>query len=233
MDKENNIIDADFIEVDNENTKETLENKDNINKKPLFYNCKQVAQIVGEPESTIRYWAKFFDGILHIQVSNMVKKYTKTDIENLLFIKKLKDDNMTLKQIYEYCSEKGFNGEEQLIDSSNPLAVKAMVAAVAEEFEAKFNNMLEEIIKNQNETIRMLKEEIDNNNEILNQSISETVDEIVSEKLDKYVQEISKELLVTKETNDKIDKLRESMEKRKNETENKNFFSRILGKRNK
>lgn len=225
MGKNNIIIDTDFSEVNSE-----LNNDNNINKKPLYYTCKQVSQIVEETESTIRYWAKAFESILNIEVSNMVKRYTKTDIENLLFIKKLKEDGMTIKQIYDYCSEKGFNQEEKLVDTSNPLAIQIFIKALTVEIDEKFKQMYGDIITNQQQLVENLTQEIENNNAELNESIARTVDEVVTDKMDEYFESINRELAINRETNEKIDKIRESMESRRIENDKKGLFSRLFNK---
>ena len=222
----NNIVDVEFDEANSE-----LLNDENINGKPLYYTCKQVAQIVGENESAIRYWAKVFEPILKIEVSNMTKKYTKTNIENLMFIKKLlKEDGMTVKQTLEYCSSKGFNTEEGLVDVSNPLAIKTFVEAMTVEVDKKFDLMQSNIIKQQQEMIDNLTQIIADNNIKVSESLCKTVDEVVSDKMDGYFNSLQEELAITRETNEKIDKIRESMESRKIENEKKGLFSRLFKK---
>ena len=221
------IIDAEFRETNSD-----LFNDENINGKPLYYTCKQVAQIVEENESTIRYWAKVFEPILKIEVSNMTKKYTKTNIENLLFIKKLlKEDNMTVKQTLEYCSKKGFNNDEGLIDTSKPLAIKVFTKAMTEEFNGKFD-YIQGILLQQQQTINNLTQIIINNNIELSNSICRTIDEVVSDKLDEHFDSLEQK--ITKEMNDKTDRLRELMNERKEaeriKENNKGFFKKLFNK---
>lgn len=226
FDNEDNVVDVEFDEVNSE-----LFNNDTINGKPLYYTCKQVAQVVNENESTIRYWAKVFEPILNIEVSNMTKKYTKTNIENLMFIKKLlKEDNMTVKQTLEYCSKKGFNNEEGLIDTSNPLAIKTFTEAITVEIDKKLNGMQCNIIKQQQEMIDNLTKMILDNNSKLSDNLCRTIDEVVSDKMDGYFDSLQEELSITRETNEKIDKLRESMDARKEENELKNHKRGLFSK---
>ena len=236
--KKNDIIDVDFTEAD----EDLLENKD-INKKPLYYNCMQVAQIVDEPDSTIRYWSKVFQPLLQIKTSNNVRKYTKTNIENLLFIKKLlKEDGLTVKQAMEYCSKKGFDNETGLIDTSNPLVIQTFISAMTTQMDKKIEHMQNQIIEKQQQMINNLNNMLIEREENLKENIIVTVDEVISEKmnefnntLDNKFESIQKEIAITKDMNEKIDSMRESMKQRKEESEKENqekksFWSRLLNK---
>jgi len=220
------IIDAEFTEVNSD-----LFNNENINGKPLYYNCKQVAQIIDEVESTVRYWAKSFEPILNLEVSNMTRKYTKTNIENLLFIKKLlKVDGMTIKQTLDYCSNKGFNSKEGLIDTGNPLAIKTFTEAMTVEIDKKFDKMQEEIIKQQQIMIDNLSKVIIERNINLNNSLCKTVDVVVSDKMDGYFDSIQEELAITKETDKRVVMLIESMKNGDYNVKKKGLFSRLFKK---
>lgn len=182
-DNDKHIVDTDFIEVDIE---EKLENM-NINKEPLYYTRVQTAKILGENESTISYWSKQFQPLLNLKIINMTRKYTKIDIENLMFIQKLlRQDHLTIQQALEYCSEKGFNSESGLVDSSNPLAVQTFISAMTVEFDKKVSEMQNTIIQQQREMIENLQSIILQNNEELKQEICLTVDEVVTEKINDF-----------------------------------------------
>lgn len=240
MDKsKRDIIDVQFTEVN----EELLENK-NINKEPLYYNCMQVAQIVDEPDSTIRYWSKVFQPLLQIQTSNNVRKYTKTNIENLLFIKKLlKDDGLTVKQALEYCSEKGFDNETGLIDTSNPLAVQTFISAMTEEMNKKILDMQNSIIKQQQNMIDNLNKMLIEREDQLKESISITIDDVISDKMEQIsenmndkLDSIQKEIAVTRDLNEKMDFMKNAMEERKKEnqlatnTEKEHWWSKLFKK---
>lgn len=226
---ENVVIETDFTEVNSD-----LFNDENINGRPLYYTCKQVAQIIGENESTVRYWAKVFEPILKIEVSNMTKKYTKTNIENLLFIKKLlKEDGMTVKQTLEYCSSKGFNTEEGLIDVGNPLAIKTFIEAMTVEIDKKFDLMQSNIIKQQQEMIENLTQTITDNNIKVSENLCKTVDEVVSDKMDGYFNSLQSELAITKEIDEKAERLIEMMTNGDYQIRKKGIFSKFFSKERK
>jgi len=166
----------------------------------------------------------------------MTRKYTKTDIENLLFIQKLlRQDHLTIKQVEEYCMEKGFNSESGLVDSSNPLAVQTFISAMTVEFDKRVTEMQNSIIKQQQEMIDKLQQTIIDNNESLKQELSLTVDEVVTEKMNDFSENFTKELSVTQELNSKMDNLKELMEQRKKESEEqfqpKSLISKLFHKK--
>ena len=62
----------------------------------LYYSIKEVAEMVGVSESTLRYWEKEFSFIKPKVTANKVRQYTEKDIEqvkliyNLIKVKGLK-----------------------------------------------------------------------------------------------------------------------------------------------
>jgi len=213
-----------------------------INGEPLFYSTIQVAELVGVDASTIRYWSKRFDNLLDIQVSNKNKQYRKSDISKLKFIKKLaKEDGLSLQQVEDYCSTKGFNLEDienAVLDQSNPLAVQVFTSAVMSEINQNLNSFAEKLlaqIDEKNKYHIISQQEL---NEKLREEIVTTVDEVVSEKLDTKLTELkdfidAREIEATKRDNEMIDIIKNNMEQKKEESvnEKKGFFTNIFGKR--
>ena len=213
-----------------------------INGEPLFYSTIQVAELVGVDASTIRYWSKRFDNLLDIQVSNKNKQYRKSDISKLKFIKKLaKEDGLSLQQVEDYCSTKGFNLEDienAVLDQSNPLAVQVFTSAVMSEINQNLNSFAEKLlaqIDEKNKYHIISQQEL---NEKLREEIVTTVDEVVSEKLDTKLTELkdfidAREIEATKRDNEMIDIIKNNMEQKKEESvnEKKGFFKNIFGKR--
>ncbi|MHB9924615.1 helix-turn-helix domain-containing protein [Clostridium botulinum] len=239
-----NIIDAEFTNVEeninNEDTKTRL-----IRGEPLFYTTTQVSEMVGVEPSTIRFWSKRFENLLDVEISNKNKQYKKLDVEKLKFIKKLtREDGLTLQQVQDYCSTKGFDIneiEQSVVDSSNPLAIQTIMSALTVEIDKKLNsfseNLLNEIDKRQKSGI-LIQQEM---NDKLHETIALTVDEIVSEKLDKSVSEFKsyvdeKERQATSRDIEMIDMLKNNMEERKKQQEEleaekkKSFWGRLFGK---
>jgi DNA-binding transcriptional MerR regulator len=221
------IIDTDFEEISNE---ELLENSD-INKEPLYYTRSQVAKILKVKESTVSYWSKEFQPLLKLKIINMTRKYTKRDIENLLFIQKLlKEDGLTVQQVFDYCSKKGFNNEEGLVDTSNPLAIQTFISAMTIEFDKKVSEMQNGIIKQQKDMIENLQQIILDNNEKTKQEISITVDDIVTEKMNEFKEEFTKEMIENNRLTQMSYDLMLKQEQRKKESEEHSQQTGLLAK---
>lgn len=234
------IIDADFVEVDSE---EILKDKE-IKREPLYYTRSQVAKILGEKESTVSYWGKEFQSLLNIKIINMTKKYTKTNIENLIFIQKLlREDRLTIEQVKQYCSEKGFDNESGLIDTSNPLAIKTFISAMTSEMDKKILDMQNSIIKQQQNMIDNLNKMLVEREDQLKESISITIDDVISDKMEQISENIDnkldliqKEVAVTRDLNEKMDFMKNAMEERKKEnqlatsTEKQHWWSKLFKK---
>jgi DNA-binding transcriptional MerR regulator len=241
---EENIIDTNYEEIIDEGLFET---DININREPLYYNCMQVAKILDEPDSKIRYWSKMFQPLLNIPISNNNRKYTKSNIENLMFIRKLlKEDGLTVKQAYDYCSQKGFNNEIGL-DTGNPLAIKTFISGLTDEMDKKFIEMQNITIKQQQDMINILQNIIKENNIALKEGIINTIDEVVSDKMNGYFDSLQNELSITQETNRRVEENLDNnnkiisentkainefkclnLEQIKNQQEPKSFISKIF-----
>lgn len=52
----------------------------------LYYSIKEVAEMVGVSESTLRYWEKEFPFLKPKVTSNKVRQYTEKDIEQVKLI---------------------------------------------------------------------------------------------------------------------------------------------------
>ena len=166
----------------------------------------------------------------------MTRKYTKTNIENLMFIQKLlRQDHLTIEQVKSYCSEKGFNSEEGLVDGSNPLAIQTFISAMTVEFDKKVTEMQNNIIKQQQDMIEKLQSIIILSNEQLKQEVSLTVDEVMTEKMNDFKEEFTKEIIENNRIAQQSNDLLLKMEQRKRESEEQNqhqgFFGRIFGKK--
>ncbi|NFV48065.1 MerR family transcriptional regulator [Clostridium botulinum] len=67
--------------------------------KELTYTTSEVAEILNENESTIRYWCDCFSDYIHIEREGRNRKFTKSNIDDLAFTKELlKKERLTIKQ---------------------------------------------------------------------------------------------------------------------------------------
>ena len=62
----------------------------------IYYSIKEVAAIIGVPESTLRYWEKQFSEVKPKKTKSGVRQYKKEDID-------------LLKLIYHLLKDKGMN----------------------------------------------------------------------------------------------------------------------------
>ena len=181
-----NIQDVDF-------TEDNLTN--NIRGSALYYSTGQVAQMLDVPDSTIRYYTKVFDEILEIQVVNKQRKYTDGDIDKLKFIIGLKNENMSVKQILEYCqTETEFNSQNKIqVSDSSPLSIKVLAKALMEQQEIQFNSLKEELF------MRVEKQILDLHNQSLEhqdrirddikEEVAISIDECIEKSLDSKLDE--------------------------------------------
>lgn len=213
-----------------------------IRGKALYFSTSQVANVLNQPDSKIRYYTNVFDEILNIEVSNKQRRYTEQDIDKLRFLIELKQEGMTIKQIQEYCQQVDFeNSKDIQIKETNPLSIKGMAKALLEEQAKLISEMQQEIIKQQQAMIDDLNERLLEREEQLKESISITVDDVISEKInemnkniDDKLDSIQKEVAVTRELNEKMDIIKNNMEERKKEnqlkinTEKQSFLSKLF-----
>ena len=64
----------------------------------IFYTIKEVAKLVGEPESTLRYWEEEFpEEITPSRNDRKIRSYTENDINNIRTIQYfIRDHGLTL-----------------------------------------------------------------------------------------------------------------------------------------
>lgn len=189
------IIDVEYKEY-KERLGKTLEEK-NINGEPFYYNATQVSKLLNEKLSTIRYWVVALNSVLKIKNS----KFTKTDIENLLLVKKLKATGYTIKQIEEYCTENLMPPEElSLQDPKNPIGNKA--------FLQQFSIAMEKLNENIDYKLSLLDEKINILQELNNdidEKIEKVIPELISQTIDDKINSIDsiKEDIISSINSDK------------------------------
>lgn len=81
----------------------------------LYYSIKEAAQIVGVPESTLRYWEKQFNELQPRKTQGGARQYTKEDLDLLKLISHLlKDKGLTIASAKERLK----STKQQVVDSS-------------------------------------------------------------------------------------------------------------------
>lgn len=118
---------------------------------PKYYTTGQVAKILGENESTIRFWCDEFDEFLKILRSGRNRQFTSLDIKRLEYIKYLlRKENFTIKQVKEFLSTKeaqlmrpvGKEREQIIIDALS----KVIIDEIAQHFKSLEERIVEKIL---------------------------------------------------------------------------------------
>lgn len=92
MDNVNNSKDEEF------NTQDDSDKR--IKGEIKYYNTKDVAEELGESESTIRFWCDSFKDSMDIKRVGRNRKFTRHNIDQLKYAKGLlRDDGYTVEQV--------------------------------------------------------------------------------------------------------------------------------------
>ena len=234
-----NIIDTDFNEV-----KEEFDNNNDINGKQLYFLTSQVAQIISETDSTVRFWATKFKSILKIEMSGSHRKFSRDNIEKLKYIKKLlREDHFSINQVMEF-AEKDIESTEIKIQESEPMAMQALASAIMIEVGAELEDYKLMIKK---ELIQEMKQgflDQQNVQEINKQEFKDFIAATIQNNESKQLSDLKFQLdtMQTQESEAKdrdieiLDLLKLGMEDRVkaseiNLSEKKGFFKNIFGKR--
>ena len=215
--------------VDNENIKdvefEEVGKEKIIRGSALYYSTNQVATILGESDSKIRYYSNVFEDILNIEISNKQRRYKQEDIDKLKFIIELKNEGMTLKQIKEYCQEVDFNNGEIAVKESNPLSIKVLAQALMDEQTKQIELMKADILESLKQF--MIEQKIANDESIakIREEVCITVDDVVSEKLNENMDKLNNDIAEIKESIKFAVISKEDIEKANNK---KSWFSKIF-----
>lgn len=219
------IKDADYKEVDKKIK--------NIRGKALYFSTSQVANILEQPDSKIRYYTTVFNDILNIEISNKQRRYTEQDIDKLRFIIKLKNEGLTIKQISEYSENVDFEGEDGKIQikESNPLAIKTLAAALLEEQNNQLQNfksdLMHEISDKMKEQLNLINTQNEKTIEKIREDVSITVDQTVSERLNSSLTDFNENLNTKLNTNINSIKSEIAIDSEKKSNQSKEIVEKI------
>jgi DNA-binding transcriptional MerR regulator len=137
----------------------------------VYYTAVQVASIIGVDVSVIRSWTKpdAFENELDIKRVNGRRVFTKQDIENIKFIKDLRDKKYPVKQIKEVIAKKGFKYAEYdsgLIDPKDPFGFDALSIKITEENKKQLKIFIQELINENNKLINTVDNKVNRIEEI-------------------------------------------------------------------
>ena len=84
-----------------------------------YYKIKEVAEIIGVPQSTLRFWESEFENLTPVRSSHNQRYYTPQDIQNLQIIKYLiKDRKIKISAAKEYLKKNPSNISKKIIIST-------------------------------------------------------------------------------------------------------------------
>lgn len=159
----------------------------------LYYSISQVADLLGEEDSSVRYYTNVFDDILKIQISNKEFTYTNKDIDKLEFLINLKNKGMTIKEIQKYCEALPSNLDDLIeIKENNSLSVKEIITTIVGLENKELINLKENLFNKIREDNELHIGKIDNiiskqNNQLesLKEDMLKEIKEYIDYKFDK------------------------------------------------
>ncbi|MBZ9693399.1 MerR family transcriptional regulator [Clostridium sp. M14] len=183
-------------------------------------NAVQLSKLIDEPDTTVRNWADKHQQYLYIKKINNRFVYTQASVDQFKFIKDLcRNKNFTHKQIAEHIKQHGFKYQSYdsgLVNPEDPLGFQALSSALALENKKQLQEFISSFIEYQQQENNRLVESIKSEVSLTTQ---ETVENSMSSieiklqeqqqsniKLTEQLEEMKKELALTKESNEKLEK---------------------------
>jgi len=112
----------------------------------LYYSINQVAALLDEEDSNIRYYTSIFDNILKIEILDKELRYTNRDIDKLEFLINLKNKGMTIKEVQKYCEELPLDIEDLIeIKENNSISAKEIVGTILDLENKQIENLREHL----------------------------------------------------------------------------------------
>jgi hypothetical protein len=162
--------------------------------------------------------------------------FKEADIEKLRYIQKLlREDNLTINQVKQYCSEEDMSLIESKFKDSEPIMIQSIATAISLEvanyldgFKESLNKQIAEEIQNS-----LIQQQMDL--KIFQSELKESIEEKISKEIQSNMESIKgqineMELKARERDLEIIDNLRKSMEEQKKLSEKKGFFGRLFGK---
>ena len=199
---------------------------------PKYYKTKDVAEELGESESTIRFWCKSFEESIEIKRDGRDRMFTRHNIKQLKFAQELlRDKNYSVNRVKEMIRKKESEIVEEL-PKQEPLVIQALAKALAMEMQGTFGQMLEndrkerqmeltiiceELAKSQNNLINNITEKIDTS---VGNSIEDIKNDVSEIKDNKEVASLKEEIITLKdEIKKREDQFKEVLEKQDKKAE--------------
>lgn len=223
----NNIVDIEFTE---DKTVKFIKGK------PLYYKTNDVADLLEENPSTIRFWTECFKDFLNIELSGRNRKFKEVDIEKLRYIKKLlREDNLTINQVKQYCSEEDMSIIESKMKQSEPIMIQSIASAITLEVGAYMEDFKESLRQQILQEIKDGLIQQQNSLQSFQNDLKEYIAVTIAEEVKSNVESIKGhidtiELRARERDLEMMDVLKKGMEeqRRLNEQKKKGFWSRLF-----
>lgn len=148
----------------------------------LYYSINQVADLLNENISNIKYYTNIFYDLLKIEIVDKELRYTNNDVDKLEILIKLKNRGMSPKEIQDYYNKLPLNDTEVQHKESNLLSVEKLIDSIKEEQQIQFNDFKVQLIN-----------DIQNSNSLYLQNVTSTIIDAQNKNLNKFKQDLSEE----------------------------------------
>lgn len=210
-----------------------------INGSPIFYTTGQVAEIMGENDSTIRYWCDEFQEFLKIRKTGRNRMFTKLDIEKLKYIRELlRVQNLSIRQVKEYLSTPEAAALQPIKMEKEKVFMTALAQVLSTELDQRFSLLEDRIISYIEHKLDTMIQQQSNIETVISNSHKELVEEVKKEiqnefqnignQSQKILTDMEKQILEREERLNKY--IAEKFRQLEPQQEKKGFFQRLFGK---
>lgn len=149
----------------------------------LYYSIEQVANLLNEDISNIKYYTNIFDDLLKIEIVDKELRYTYTDVDKLELLIKLKNKGMSLKEIEDYYNKLPLNDTETQTIENNLLSVEELIDSIKKEQQNQLDSFKIQLI-----------DDIQKANSLYLKNITSTIIEAQNKNLSEFRESLIKEV---------------------------------------
>ncbi|WP_300382462.1 helix-turn-helix domain-containing protein [Clostridium sp.] len=149
----------------------------------LYYSIDQVADLLSETISNIKYYTNIFYDFLNIEIIDKELRYTNNDVDKLIFLIKLKNKGMSIKEIQDHYNKLPLSDTEVQHPKGNSLSIEELIISIKEEQRSEFNNLKLQLI-----------DDIQNSNSLYIENITSTIIDVQNKSLNDFKQDLYKEI---------------------------------------
>ncbi|AJA48663.1 putative transcriptional regulator [Clostridium pasteurianum DSM 525 = ATCC 6013] len=182
----------------------------------IYYSTTEVAKMLGELDSTIRFWCTKFKDFIPIKRQGSHRRFKEEDINTLKQIQKLlRINHFTIYQVYEHLKKQTIDDGMDRLKENDPIFIKLLSKELSKELSKHLNEELELIEK---ELKNLMDENYKKITNIMNENyknlkleskeFNSEIKKIIEEKLDialkKYSEPILEQLKIEQEKNKQL-----------------------------